>query len=217
MEGRYMARYIRVALALVGSAIVSVGAHPAAQASLKAPAEVVRKELMQLPYYGVFDFIAFNYNTGGVVMLMGYAYHPTLRRDAERAVRRASTVTEVSNKIEELPASSSDDELRWKIYYAIYRDPFLARYAPGGGTLWGHRHTFGLESYPFDAGSFSGMEAAGDYPIHIIVKNQRVTLVGVVDNEGDKTIAGVKAKEVSGSFGVDNNLMVEKTQKSGRS
>ena len=69
------------------------------------------------------------------------------------------------------------------------------------------------ESYPFEAGSFQGMEPAGDYPIHIIVKNQRVTLVGVVDDEGDKTIAGVKAKEVSGSFGVENDLMVEKTKK----
>jgi hypothetical protein len=46
----------------------------------------------------------------------------------------------VIDKIEQLPVSQFDDDLRWKAYYAIYRDPFLSRYAPGGGLLWGHRH-----------------------------------------------------------------------------
>ena len=61
---------------------------------------------------------------------------------------------------------------------------------------------------------FPGMEPAGDYPIHIIVKNGRVTLLGVVDNESDKTIAGMKAREVPGSFAIDNQLMVERDAKS---
>jgi hypothetical protein len=87
---------------------------------------------------------------------------------------------------------------------------FLSRYAPGGGMLWGHRHPFAGPLYGFGAGAFLGMEPAGDYPIHIIVKNGRVTLLGVVDNEGDKTIAGMKARQVPGSFEVNNELMVEK-------
>jgi osmotically-inducible protein OsmY len=57
-----------------------------------------------------------------------------------------------------------------------------------------------------------GMEPAGDFPIHIVVKNGRVRLIGVVDNEGDKTIAGVKAKQVPGSFEVSNELAVEKAR-----
>jgi osmotically-inducible protein OsmY len=54
------------------------------------------------------------------------------------------------------------------------------------------------------------MEPLGDYPIHIIVKNGRTILMGVVDNESDKTVAGVRAREVPGAFAVDNELIVEK-------
>jgi hypothetical protein len=50
------------------------GASPAAQSQAKNTVEELRKELLQLPYYGVFDFIAFSYNKG-TVTLMGYAYH----------------------------------------------------------------------------------------------------------------------------------------------
>ena len=116
-----------------------------------------------------------------------------MKSDAVRAVKRVSGVDQVIDKVEELPVSQNDDELRWKTYYAIYRDPFLSRYAPGGGTLWGHTHGFTLDFRPLGPGPFAGMEPAGDYPIHIIVKNGHVTLLGVVDNEGDKTIAGMKA------------------------
>ena len=59
---------------------------------------------------------------------------------------------------------------------------------------------------------FPGMEPIGDYPIHIIVKNGRITLLGVVDTEGDKTLAGLRARDVPGSFGVDNELAVEKSE-----
>ena len=63
------------------------------------------------------------------------------------------------------------------------------------------------------AGPFLAYEAAGDYPIHIIVKQGRITLLGVVDNEGDKTLAGMRAREVEGSFGVENLLVVENSNK----
>ena len=86
----------------------------------------------------------------------------------------------------------------------------LVEFGPGG-QVWGHRHAFGGPFSPLGPGLFPGMEPAGDYPIHIIVKNMRVTLVGVVDNDGDKTIAEMKARQVPGSFEVKNELMVEKT------
>jgi hyperosmotically inducible periplasmic protein len=201
--------------ACLGLLVISGVARPAIPyAQAKSPIEDIRKELMQLPYYGVFDFIAFSYDRG-TVTLVGYAYHPMLKTDAERAVKRAPGVDEVKDKIEDLPVSPNDDELRWKTYYAIYRDPFLSRYAPGGGMLWGHRHAFGLGFHAFGPGGlFPGMEPAGDYPIHIIVKNGHIMLLGVVDNESDKTLAGMKAREVPGAFGVENDLMVEKEVKS---
>jgi hyperosmotically inducible protein len=204
-----MPKHIRLALTALGLSVLLAGAGPAAQSQAKSTIEDIRKELLQLPYYGVFDFIAFSYNKG-TVTLMGYAYHLGLKNDAERAVKRASGVDMVVDKIEELPPLPNDDQLRWKIYYAIYRDPFLSKYAPGGGLLWGHRHAFAGPFSPLGPGSFSGMEPAGDYPIHIIVKNMRVSLLGVVDNDGDKTIAEMKARQVPGSFEVKNELMVEK-------
>ena len=203
-----MQRHLRVAVALAGLAFALAGAQPLLRADERSSVEEIRKELLQLPYYGVFDFLAFSYDKG-TVTLMGYAYHSTLKHDAARGAKRASGVDQVIDKIEELPLSQFDDELRWRTYYAIYRDPFLSRYAPGGGMLWGHRHPFGGGFHAMDLRRFPGMEPLGDYPLHIIVKNGRITLLGVVDTESDKTVAGLRAREVPGSFGVENELVVE--------
>jgi hyperosmotically inducible protein len=181
------------------------------QADTRQSVEDIRKELLQLPYYSVFDFLAFSYDRGTVVV-GGYAYALGLKKDAERAIKRASGVDKVVNNIEELPPNQNDDQIRWTTYYKIYRDPFLSRYAPGGGLLWGHRHAYGGLFSPY-GGAFPGMEPAGNYPIHIIVHNGRVTLLGVVDNESDKTVAGLRAREVPGTFGVDNQLVVEKSDR----
>ena len=119
-------------------------------------------------------------------------------------------VDTVNDQVEELPVSFNDDDLRWQTYYAIYRDPILSRYAPGGGMLWGHRHPFRRGALlPMGPSRFPGMEPAGDYPIHIIVKQGRIMLLGVVDSESDKTVAGMKARGVPLSFAVDNELTVD--------
>jgi hyperosmotically inducible protein len=191
--------------------LMSAAALPPLQAQDRAKdvRQEIRHELLQLPYYSVFDFIAFKYDKGTAV-LMGYAYAPSLKHDAEHAVKRVAGVDTVDNRIEQLPPSQQDDDIRWKVYYAIYTDPFLSKYAPGGALLWGHRHRFG----GFD-GLWEGMEPAGDYPIHIIVRGGRVTLMGVVDDQGDKTIAEMKARQVPGSFEVKNDLIVERSGKRG--
>src|SRR5258706_6651367 len=185
-KGRHMRRPIRV-VAVVALAFVLAGAQRGLRADAKSSVEEIRKELLQLPYYGVFDFLAFSYDKG-TVRLMGYAYHSTLKHDAARAAKRATGVDQVIDDIEDLPVSQFDDELRWRTYYAIYRDPFLSRYAPGGGLLWGHRHPFGGGFHAMSPNRFPGMEPLGDYPLHIIVKRGRITLLGVVDTESDKTV-----------------------------
>ena len=204
-----MKRHVRL-LAFTAAVLATVALRPLVAQNRDARADDVRaeirKELLQLPYYSVFDFLAFKYDRG-TALLMGYAYAPNLKEDSERAVKRVPGVDAVQNTVEQLPPSQMDDQIRWRVYYAIYTDPFLSRYAPGAAMLWGHRHRFG----GFAGLWGDGFEPAGNYPIHIIVKNGRVTLMGVVDNDGDKTIAGTKARQVPGTFEVKNDLVVEKS------
>jgi len=166
-----------------------------------APAEEIRKELLRLPYYGVFDYIVFRVDRG-TVYLAGYSFQGNLKGDAEKAVKRAAGVDEVANKIEVLPASQNDDRIRWATFYKIYTDDFLSRYAPGGAT------SARYELLTFSR--FPSMQPFGNYPIHIIVKHGRTMLVGVVDNEADKTLAGVRAREVPRTFEVSNELVVDR-------
>ena len=208
-----MTRPTRLFIAVIATAAALPLSLLAAQANDARANDIrkeIRHELLQLPYYSVFDFIAFKYDRG-TAELMGYAYATTLKEDAEHAVKRVAGVDTVDNRIEQLPLSQQDNALRWKIYYAIYNDPFLSKYSPGGGMLWGHRHRFG----GFE-GLWEGMEPAGNYPIHIIVRNGHVDLMGVVDDPGDRTIAEMKARQVPGSFEVKNDLIVDRDSKQQR-
>ena len=135
----------------------------------------------------------------GTVYLAGYSFQGSLKADAEMATKRASGVNEVANKIEVLPASQNDDRIRWATFYRIYTDDFLSRYAPGG--------EFGVLQELRDEQHFPGMQPVGRYPIHIIVKNGRTMLLGVVDSAADRQIAEVRAREVSGVFEVENGLV----------
>ena len=155
-------------------------------------------------HYGVFDYIVFRVDRG-TVYLAGYSFEGRLRADAEMAARRASGVDEVANKIEVLPASQNDDRIRWATFYRIYTDDFLSRYAPGG--------VYGVLQELRDERHFPGMQPVGRYPIHIIVKNGRVMLLGVVDNATDRQLADVRAREVTGVFEVENGLTVSGSDK----
>ena len=138
----------------------------------------VRHEILMLPWFGVFDNIAFKVD-GYNVTLLGQVARPSLKGDAGNAVKGIEGVEKVDNQIEVLPPSPGDDRIRTELYRAIYG------YAP-------------LEKYAL------GVQK----PIRIIVKNGRVTLEGVVDNDGDKNFAGIRANGVSGIFSVTNNLRV---------
>jgi len=138
----------------------------------------VRHELLMLPYFGVFDNIAYKVD-GYTVTLLGQVTRPSLKFDAENVVKRIEGVEKVDNQIEVLPPSPMDDRLRLRLYRAIYGYPALEKYA------------LGVQK-----------------PIRIIVKNGHVALEGVVDNDGDKNLAGIRANGVSGIFSVTNNLQV---------
>jgi hyperosmotically inducible protein len=194
--------------------LVTAAVRPVLAAGKPDPKDLVtqvRKELMRLPYYGAFDFLVFSVN-GPTVTLAGEVYNASIKKDAEREVKRISGIENVVNNIEVLPVSSFDDDIRWAAFRAIYHDSALSRYLPGGG--WaprGRMWRFDRPFDPFGAGTrFPGQEPVGNYPIHITVKGGRITLEGVVDNQMDKNLAGIRAHGVSGAFAVDNELQVEK-------
>jgi osmotically-inducible protein OsmY len=140
----------------------------------------VRHELVMLPYYGVFDNLAYKVSPDGTVTLLGQVARPVLKSDAANAVKRIEGVTNVVNNIEVLPTSITDDRIRRAAYRAIYSNSVLNQYQ--------------MRAVP---------------PIHIIVKNGNITLEGVVAREMDKTVAGMQANSVHGTFSVTNNLRVE--------
>ena len=139
----------------------------------------VRRQLVTLPHYSLFDNFTYKVE-GDTVTLMGKVSRPTLKNDAEKAVKRIEGVEKVSNQITILPLSSSDAQLRVDLYYTIY----------GHSAL----QLLSMRSVP---------------PIHIIVENGHVTLEGVVANEMQKTIARIQANGLHGVFSVTDNLRVD--------
>ena len=194
----HMLRNSLLSLALLGT--ISGATSAAAQSvSSEETVRSVRRLFERLPYYGVFDYIVFRVDRG-TVYLAGYSFEGRLKADAEMAAKRASGVDEVANMIEVLPVSQNDDRIRWATFYRIYTDDFLSRYAPGGV----HEVLQELR----DERRFPGMQPVGIYAIHIIVKNGRAMLLGVVDTAADRQIAEVRAREVTGVFDVENGLIV---------
>lgn len=144
----------------------------------KGIAKEVRHQLVMLPWYSVFDNLAYSVE-GDKVTLYGQVTRPSLKSDAEGAVKSVEGVSTVVNNIEVLPPSPMDDQLRRALYRAIYGEGGLSRYS--------------IQAVP---------------SVHIIVKNGNVTLEGAVDNEADKNMAGIRANQVPNVFSVKNNLII---------
>ena len=145
-------------------------------------ADEVRHQLVMLPYYSVFDWLEAKVGTNGDVVLSGEVVKPTTKSDAEARVKKLESVSRVDNKIEVLPLSPNDDQLRIALYRAIFKfDSPLFRYG-----------TAALPS------------------IHIIVNNGHVRLKGIVASSEDGQLAYMAANGVPGVFEVKNELQVEK-------
>jgi hyperosmotically inducible protein len=171
-------------------AVITLAAS-AAQAAPAAPAQAekgareklekqVRHELVTLPYFGVFDNLAYKVE-GGTVTLYGQVVRPSTRKDAERRVAELAGVERVVNEIEVLPVSSFDDQIRVQTVREIQRTAGLYRYLLGGNPS-----------------------------LHIVVNRGHVTLEGVVLDETDRRLASFAARSVPGVFSVTNNLRTER-------
>jgi hyperosmotically inducible protein len=143
-------------------------------------AREVRCQLSQLPNYSIFDNLEFEVSGPDTVTIQGQVVRPSLKSDAERVIRALDQVGVLINKIEVLPIAPDDEKIRMAVYQAIFSQPGLQRYF--------------IRAMP---------------PIHIIVKNGSVTLVGFVETQIDKELAGNTAKNVPGTLGVTNELKVE--------
>ena len=139
----------------------------------------VGNELIDMPFFTVFDNLQYRVN-GGEVTLYGQTANPTLRADAASFVRSIPSVTKVNNEIELLPESPFDSRIRRAEFRAIYSAPLLQKYGVGTNPS-----------------------------IHIIVKSGHVTLMGEVNNQADKHMAGTRALQVGTALSVDNQLKVK--------
>lgn len=149
--------------------------------SVESLTRKIRKELVTIPYFTVFDWLEGNVEPDGTVYLRGQVTRPTIKSDAERRVDRLTGVEKVVNEIEVLPLSANDDRIR----RAVFRTLFA-----GGSPLF----RYGRGANP---------------SIHIIVNNGRVTLKGVVANQGDSDLANIRVNGVEGVFEVKNELQIE--------
>jgi hyperosmotically inducible protein len=131
-----------------------------------------------LPNLSLWDNLAYKVD-GYKVTLLGQVRNASLKSEAENAVKHIEGVEQVDNQIQVLPPSPNDDRIRRAVARAIFDAPGLFPYA--------------MQSVP---------------PIHIIVQGGNVTLEGVVNNEGDRNMAEIRAKQVPGVFSVTNHLQV---------
>jgi hyperosmotically inducible protein len=172
--------------ALFAMGIASAATTATAPASDTEIAERLAREVRMYTRYTIFDNVSFEVMDGNVE-LRGEVSQPFKKTDLGRIAKSVPGVAGVTNSLKVLPLSPNDDRIRVQVTRAIYGDAALSRYA--------------IQSRP---------------PIHIIVENGRVTLEGVVNNEMEKQIAGMRASSAGLSFGpVVNNLRVERPSRKG--
>ena len=176
---RYIRNLLVLVIAIAAFSFVTVSAQ-SPTVSPNAIEKKVFKEINQLPYYGLFDHIAFKVE-GGTVTLYGKTNSLGTKKSAERVVRRVPGVIEVVNNIEELPPSSWDNQIRRGV---------VREFVNSAGV------------YPYIAGQRP--------QVRIIVENGRVTLEGYVPNKGTSNLMYLLANRVSGTFQVTNNLIIDR-------
>jgi hyperosmotically inducible periplasmic protein len=206
-----MKRLTRVAVAflafnLIALSIVAQDAPPPASFSQEDGMRIVkevRKRILGLSNYGVFDWLTFGIH-GNNIILNGYASRPVLKSDAERAVKSIPGVAGVDNNIEVLPPSPMDDRIRAAVYNKLYTNAVLRKYNANQGSIG--RAMGPGPNIAARAGGITQSPPMGFHAIHIIVKNGNVMLFGVVNSQMDADVANIQANTVSGVFSVDNFL-----------
>jgi hyperosmotically inducible protein len=138
----------------------------------------VQKQVLRYPHFTIFDNVDARIDNG-VVTLTGKVTMPYKRNDLEKRIARLPDVKQVDNRLEVLPVSQFDDELRLRIARAIYSNPNFTMYA-----------------------------SQVNPPIHVVVENGHVTLTGVVNSNLDRVVARSIASGFP-AFSVKNELKTD--------
>jgi osmotically-inducible protein OsmY len=162
------------------SVVPSFGQNFTSAGSTRAIEDQVRRKILRLPRYEIFDAIGYQVN-GDTVTLNGKVRNAVNRKDAERSVAKIPGVNHVVNNIEILPLGSFDDSIRVRLYQTLSRSGGLSRY------LWPNNPS-----------------------VRLIVDGGHVSLEGFVSNRGDYNTMNILAHGVSGVFSVSNNLIIDK-------
>ncbi|MCA1638319.1 MAG: BON domain-containing protein [Acidobacteria bacterium] len=180
---KYLKSLLILAILVLGFSMVNAQARQYTESRSVSPQNLERKvfkEIMKLPYYGVFDHIAFRVE-GSTVTLYGKVANARNKKDAERWVADINGVKRVVNNIDILPLSGFDYSIRRGILQSFANSGGLYRY------LWEPRPS-----------------------VRIIVDGGHVSLEGYVANRGDFNLMNILANGISGVFSVKNNLVIEK-------
>jgi hyperosmotically inducible protein len=169
-------------LLLAGLVVLGLAGPAAAQTENLQLFRAVQREVLRYPFFTIFDSVQAQVHDGAVV-LTGKVTMPFKREALEKRVGRVDGVARVENRIDVLPVSQFDDDLRFRIARAIYSNP-----------------------------SFRPFAMMANPPIHVIVERGRVTLEGVVLNDVDRMIAQSIAAPFL-SFELRNELKTEREVK----
>lgn len=171
--------YIALLVAVFALSIASVNAQVSDTKSGRTIEQNVRRQILKLPRYEVFDYIGYKVD-GSTVTLYGKVRNATNKGEAENRVEDIPGVTQVVNNIEVLPLGSFDESIRRNLYRRLSQTGGLSRY------LW-----------------------TVNPSVRLIVDRGHVTLEGYVANKGDLNTMNVIANGVSGVFSVTNNLRID--------
>jgi hyperosmotically inducible protein len=174
----------RRSIAALLIALVGLAAPVAAQdrPETRIARDIVRN-VNNYSHFTIFDDVNFSIEEG-LVTLTGKVTMPYKKEDIGRRISGIDGVREVLNRIDVLPVSTFDEDLRYRIARAIYGSP----------TFWSHA-------------------AMAHPPIHIIVERGRVTLTGVVNSNVERMLARSLATGW-GELSVSNELRTDADMKS---
>ena len=142
--------------------------------------KAVAKKIRSYVFYTVFDSVDLSVDDGSVI-LTGYVTEPYRVKEIGRLASHVTGVRTLDNRLEVLPASIFDAQLRTRLAVTIYNHPVFSHLA--------------FQTNP---------------PLHIVVKNSRVILTGVVNSETQRTLAEHLVLSTFGVLGVENRLALDR-------